>query len=347
MSVFGLGSFGQMASQVMMDLPTLITCCILTLVLTILVCIVGLPRAERGETRGVKAFLNFDRLVIASIFKFFYVLLSLGLIIFTLGGFVHFCVESVSSGYASYYGASNWALTIIMMLVSLALSEIGLRVGFELMMLMVKLVENVAAIKARLERHGVADASDAVAPTTPTDGQGVAGGWYGQGVADGYAPAAAYAAGAAQMTRPFPPEPQAVARSYAAPEPPAAWHQEQAYQGHDGYGAGYGHAGSYGQDDGFGAPYDADAYAAAGYDDYDDASFGAHDGAGDVTDSHESATSVLPTSSDATTTLSAREESDDAGEGDDEAWDCPCGAQGNTGNFCAHCGQPRPKGEQA
>ena len=443
-SMYGLGSFYQMISMGLMDEPTLLTCSILTLVLSILVCIVGLPRGRRGGARGVKAFLNFDRLAVASIFKFFYVLLALGLIIFTVGGFVYFCVQSVAGGVASYYGAGNWALIVLFVILTLALAEVALRVTFELAMLTVKLVENVVAIKERLEQQddatGQAGAAGSGSPGGPGAGPAGGSGWYGQGgqagAAGGYAAGYGVAGGydgsrapdAGGAARSLPPEPVAVARSYA-PEPPAAWQGEPAYRtqvgyaqgasgGHAGYAgashAGYGDAEGYGYahahaaagDAGYGAgdyqdmsaldaDYADEAYDAGAYGDaYDETGYGrdAESGAGSrgegatsVLGAHGSMTSVLP-SAGRTTTLPAYDEGDEAAHGDgygaasddavpqdaDDAedydepavgpadviapashddsdemapWDCPCGAHGNTGNFCGHCGQPRPTGE--
>ena len=426
-SLYGLGSFYQMIAMGMTDGPTLLTCSILTLVLTILVCVVGMPRSGHSGARGMRAFLNFDRLVVASIFKFFYVLLAVGMLVFTVGGFVYFCVQSVAGGYGSYYGAGTWALLVLFVIVTLVLAQIVLRVSFELAMLMVKLVENVAAIKGRLERMGdesKAPASDAPSTAGPASYDpgvnGAQGGWYGQGAAahypaEGYGAGAAGAAAGAAVARNMPPEPVAVARGYA-PEPPASWQGEPAYHTQAGYASGgYGHASSAAgaSHDGYGDAahegfYDGrqDSYAPSGYersddadDGYADADYaeapyeGAYDepayasddaagaGATGILGAHGALTTTLPAAGRTSTlpthaTVQERgsdqdpyddDAQRDAGDGLDSAeqaygpadvvashddgtdeggaWDCSCGARGNTGNFCAHCGQPRPEGD--
>lgn len=315
----GLGSYGQMLSLVFLDTTTLLTCSILTLVLAVLVCVVGMPRGKKhGASGGLRAFLNFDRLVVASIFKFCYVLLSIGVLVFSIGGFVHFCVEAISSGYASFLGAGQWALVVVSLLVGIVLCEVVLRVSFELAMLMAKLVENVASIKEHLD-EGVAVAAPAA--EAGTDAQG----WYESGVGSGGYDGGYSATGYAQTghAHPYPPEPVAVARSYAAPEPPAAWHDPS-----------YGNAG---YDQGAYGSYDP-AYEDPGYDstaDYEEAGY-------NVDEQDASRTHVLDHATDATTTLSA---GDGASDDDAQTWDCPCGARGNTGNFCSACGQPRAKGD--
>ena len=62
-----------------------------------------------------------------------------------------FCVQVAHNGLVAYMDAGQWALLVIGVLLTLFICEVLLRIGFEVSLLMVKLFENVAAIKADLE----------------------------------------------------------------------------------------------------------------------------------------------------------------------------------------------------
>lgn len=352
-----MNSYWLLFSQVGQSLPVLLTCAVLTILLTILVCALGFPRERPWAQGGVKAFLNFDRLIVAPIVKFLSVLVAVGLVVFLIGGLVHFCASAASSGLASYMDAGQWVLLVLVALVALVVLEIATRLFFELAMLSVKLVENVIAIRRRLDEGAELRAYapvDAAAPANPdpaapagtaATGAGMGGAsaatWYGEAgqqdaYAAGWAQQGGYAAHADRVAA-YPPEPVAVAR---APQPPAGWQDDASYEGQD---AAY----AYGQDEGAYAPY-ADAYDDVAQAGYDGASYeGAYDDAAPA--DHGAAptpTTVMAPSAGSTTSLPSSggqaQDVTDAG-----SWDCACGARGNVGNFCGQCGSPRPQGDRS
>lgn len=359
-----MNSYWLLFSQVGQSLPVLLTCAVLTILLTILVCALGFPRERPWSQGGVKAFLNFDRLVIASVLKFLYVLLSVGLVVFLIGGLVHFCASAASTGLAAYMDAGQWATLVLVAIVALVVLEIAVRLLFELLMLSVKLVENVIAIRRHLDEDaelracgstggepgaGIPDAAGAAGAGASAAGQG----WYEpaghEGAYDGgWAQQAGYDAPASR-TAAYPPEPVAVARAQAG-ETPTAWQGQASYQGQDPYQgqASYQEQGAYheqdayaayGQDEGAYDPYAGD------YDGAQDGYGGAYEGAYDegVADEPQpTPTTVMAPSAGSTTALPASGAHASPAEG--ESWDCVCGARGNVGNFCGHCGSPRPKG---
>ena len=278
--------FAWVMSMAFADVPTLLACLILTFVLTVLVFVLAVPHERKGSRGGLRAFLNFDQLLIAPIFKFVYLLLAIGMIVFSIGGFVGFCVQVAHNGLVAYMDAGQWALLVIGVLLTLFICEVLLRIGFEVSLLMVKLFENVAAIKAGLEisrseegpradsfEAGPAAPQTPQAPQVPTPGP-ADGGWWQEEQA---APACWAPPATAERTAAWP------SYAQARPEEPQA---------------GFGYA--------------------------------------------SERTAVMQPSAERTSAMPVAPEDDEAAR----TWDCPCGARGNTGNFCGSCGRPCPDGDR-
>ncbi|MEE8716230.1 MAG: DUF4282 domain-containing protein [Coriobacteriales bacterium] len=155
-----IGSVSGLASY---STAVLVACAILTLILTIVCYVLLVPhekRVEEGRSRS-QAFFNFDRLIISPILKFVYLLVSIGLIVFGIASIVQLIVTAVE--YATSYPL--WLA--LLALVQVAIGEVVVRLVFELVFLLVKLVEQADAIRRALKGGGRTDAGVAQVPFGP------------------------------------------------------------------------------------------------------------------------------------------------------------------------------------
>lgn len=179
---------------------------------------------DRGGRRGFRAFVDFDRLVIAPIAKFFYLLLAFAVAAFGVAAVVLLCVEG-----ADFYEAGELAALAMAWVAQIAVAQILLRVAFELSLLLVKLVENTSRLCAlaeggrRSEAAGESSFSNAGVsgsrPWEPASPSPAAAGAPGDGgpVCERVDPVGDGGAGAAEVARPVGPAvPAGVTAPFAA-----------------------------------------------------------------------------------------------------------------------------------
>ena len=187
---------------------------------------------DRGGRRGFRAFVDFDRLVIAPIAKFSYLLLAFVVAVFGVAAVVLLCVEG-----ADFYEAGELAAFAMAWVAQIVVAQILLRVAFELSLLLVKLVENTSRLCALAEegRQSGSPAGEASSPDSGAAGArpwepvspppAAAGAAGGEPACDRADPAGNGGAGAAEVTRPLGPAVPAGATAPLAADgaPDARW----------------------------------------------------------------------------------------------------------------------------
>ena len=160
----------------------MVACAILSVVLAIVVYVVAVPHDRPDDHEGSRSFFNFDKLIIAPIFKFAYVLASVALLVFGIASIVSGVVLAIRYSYGDYAWGALAALVV------LCVGELALRLVAELLFLFIKLVTDVSAIRGALSRMGAAGASHV--PQGDARGVAMAQGDLGAPAAPGgYAPA--------------------------------------------------------------------------------------------------------------------------------------------------------------
>lgn len=153
-SVFGIGNAADF--QPANSPAVTAVCVILTLILTIVCYVVLLPHDKREdhEHSGSQAFFNFDRLIIGPVLKFVYLLLAIGGIVFCVAAIVQEIVTAIQ------FSNSAPLVFALFALVGIVVFEIVLRLVFELLIMLIKLVGDVDAIRGRMTAPKHADNFD-------------------------------------------------------------------------------------------------------------------------------------------------------------------------------------------
>lgn len=115
------------------------------------------------DQRGVRAFANFDRCVAAPFLKFCYLLLAVSCLAFGAVAVVAGAVERASAGAGVAVLGALGDLAVLLVV------QVVLRVVFELLMLPLRLADDVHALRCGRCGEAPAPAADAGDPSVPAD----------------------------------------------------------------------------------------------------------------------------------------------------------------------------------
>lgn len=291
-------------SGVLQGWPALV-CVLASLVVAIALFCVFVPHEDESGRKGLRAFLNFDILWISPIVKLLYIFLAVCAAVF---GVVLLAVSCIN--YARYGSDPSEIVSwVAANLFGFVAFQLVIRLSLEVVLLLVKIVENTTALRGTLRSVS----SDLRA--------------FADRASQGGAPQGAEAGAAVPFGGPIPPvdvevrpvppayEPPASSQTYepTAVMPQPEYHEgEQEIEDHDTEGKVEAETHGKNQSTLADEPEEAPGI----------------DGA--------EVTTVMPAAADETAVAD--------GKGGALPWDCSCGARGNTGLYCGMCGSRRPEG---
>ena len=275
-------------------------------------------RHERSAARGVRAFFNFDRLVVEPVAKFVYILFAVALVAFPVAFAVAGLVRVGSDPVA-------FALAVVAVVAFVLVAELLLRALFELLVLFVRGMR--ALVDGSVQRTEVPTAPAGQGGSARAEGVAAhpAGPGRGAGVST-EAPAPSDAASSAARTTVLPAaaerdgvtvytRSQTVAATAASVMPVVA--SFEAYdEDYDAY--------EEGEDEAYVPAEDMEPVAEP---------LGAYDEDLPEGDEEEFVYDLPQEPADTHAVFDAQAL---------VLWDCACGAQDNYGAFCGYCGTPRP-----
>ncbi len=125
-------------------------CAVLTLLLTVIIYVALVPHERSGVHKGSRAFFGFEKLIIAPIFKFLYILCAVAILVFGIALAILLLVEAIRYSIATFAEAAG------LLLLCVIVGELLTRIVWELLFLTLKLVSDVSAIRGQLDDLGAA-----------------------------------------------------------------------------------------------------------------------------------------------------------------------------------------------